>query len=250
MSRLPMRSSAVAFRYKGLKLVGVLNRPAGPENARFPAVLFLHGFPGAEKNVDVQRALQALGVASFALYFAGAWGSEGRYTFTGLVPQAAAALRFLRSRPFVDPKRTAVFGFSMGGWTAINLAARAQGLKGAVAVAPVGGGEMIGRHTRSFVARACVTLNVGSLESVARDFAEAVRGADPAKAAASLGCPLLVVHGDADDVVPFPVSRRIKALAPKTELVVARGVRHDFLEKREWLTRLTSRWLLEALKAR
>lgn len=243
----PAHSGAVVFRHRGLKLVGVLTRPEGPENARFPAVLFLHGFPGAEKNVDVQRELMARGVATFALHFAGAWGSEGEYTFTGLVPQALAGLRYLKGTPFVDPKRLAVFGFSMGGWTAINTAAKAKGLKAACAIAPVGGGEMVGSKTRSFVARACRPLRVGSLEALAADFARAVRKDDPARAAASLSCPLLIVHGDADGVVPFPVSRRIKAHAPKAELVAAKGANHDFLDRRAWLARLCAKWLAERL---
>src|SRR5256885_510552 len=85
------------------------SRPAGREDQRFPAVLFLHGFPGAEKNVDVQRRLQAAGVASYSLHFSGAWGSEGYYRFSDLVPQAAAGLAFLASRPFVDARRLGVF---------------------------------------------------------------------------------------------------------------------------------------------
>src|SRR4051794_4059116 len=123
MAQTTLHSGATVLRYKGKKLLGVLNRPAGADGGRrFPGVLFLHGFPGAEKNVDIQRRLLKLGIASFALYFSGAWGSEGEYRFTTLVPQARAALKFLATREFVDPRRLAVFGFSMGGWAALNAA--------------------------------------------------------------------------------------------------------------------------------
>src|SRR5438874_1864333 len=111
-----LHSGAAVFRFQGRKMIGVLNRPEGKEGERFPAVLFLHGFPGAEKNVDIQRRLLQRRIASFSLHFCGAWGSEGTYSFTGLVDQARAGLRFLRSRPFIDPSRVAVFGFSMGAW--------------------------------------------------------------------------------------------------------------------------------------
>lgn len=244
---LPAHSGATALKSRGLRLIGVLNRPAGPEKKRFPAVLFLHGFPGAEKNVDVQRRLMERGVASFAPHFSGSWGSDGRYAFSTLVPQAAVFLKFLRGLDFVDPERVAVFGFSMGGWAALNLAARAEGLRAVCAVAPVGGGEMVGRHTSGFVARACRTLRVGSHAALAKDFAAAVRKHDPAVSASRLACPILLVHGDQDGVVPAGVSKRIKAAAPKAKLVLARGANHDFLDRRAWLTRLTADWLAARL---
>ncbi len=248
--QLPMHSGAVVLRHRGLKLVGVLNRPAGPEGRRFPAVLFLHGFPGAEKNVDVQRRLQAAGVASLALHFSGAWGSEGFYRFTALVPQAAAALSFLARRPFVDPRRLGVFGFSMGGWTALNVAAeRAASVRAVCAVAPVGGPEMIGSKTPQFVRRACASLRVEDVRALSDDFAAAVTRRDPARAVARLSCPLLLVHGEADDVVPCGISRRLSALARKpARLVTAPGATHDFLDRRDWLARLTARWLVSRLR--
>jgi dipeptidyl aminopeptidase/acylaminoacyl peptidase len=111
------------FRVLGQKMIVTYHRPAGPEGKRFPAVLFLHGFPGSEKSVDVQRALMACGVASIAPSFLGAWGSGGKYRFSTLVPQARAVLRAAKRLSFVDSRRIAVYGFSMGGWTALNLAA-------------------------------------------------------------------------------------------------------------------------------
>ena len=146
---LEMRSGSEVFQYDGVKMVGVMNRPAGREGRRFPAVLFLHGFPGAEKNVDIQRALLARGVASFALHFQGAWGSEGFYRFTTLPAQARAGLRFLLKQPFVDPERVGIFGFSMGGWAALQTAGLEPGLKCVAAVAPVGG-QAVRRAAQDF----------------------------------------------------------------------------------------------------
>lgn len=245
----PSHSGSEVFQYRGLKMVGILNRPAGPDSRKFPAVLFLHGFPGAEKNVDMQRRLLKMGVASFSLHFCGAWGSEGAYSFTDLVAQAKAGLRFLSARPFVDRRRLALFGFSMGGWVAINLGARGGGLKAVAAACPVGGPEMLGPRTRQFIAHARRPLRVKSIPSLVRDFSRAVRGHDPAAAAAALRCPLLLVHGDRDTTVPFAVSERIAAVCPQARLVAAHGARHDFLDRREWLTRLVCAWLGKRLRA-
>lgn len=158
-------SGTEVFRVLGQKMLATYHRPQGPEGKRFPAVLFLHGFPGSEKSVDVQRALMARGIASLAPSFHGAWGSGGKYRFTTLVPQARAALRKMRSLEFVDPRRVAVYGFSMGGWTALNLAAAEPALKCVVAVAPAGGPEMIGPGNRPLVAHLSHALNAPPVDA-------------------------------------------------------------------------------------
>lgn len=224
------------------------HRPAGPDRRRFPTVLFLHGFPGSEKSVDVQRALLRRGVASVAPHFLGAWGSGGSYRFTTLVPQARAALAATRRLPFVDPRRVAVYGFSMGGWAALNLAALDPSLKAVVAVAPVGGPEMVGPRTPDFMRRLSRPLVTLPAAALTRDFADAVTRLDPAKALARLKTPVLLVHGTADDVVPCAVSRRLAAAARgPLRLVLERGAHHDFLEKREKLTKLCASWLAARL---
>ena len=243
-----MHSGGAVFRHRGVKLVGILNRLEDPRGRRFPAVLFLHGFPGAEQSVDIQRRLLRLGVASFALHFGGAWGSEGRYRFSDLVDQARAGLRFLRSRDFVDPRRLAVFGFSMGGWTAINLSAREPELKAVAALAPGGGPEMVVRETLPRIARMRRPLKSPPTRVLYRDFVRAVNEQDPARSAARRSCPLLLIHGDGDATVPCAVSRRIfaAARAPK-RLVLVPGASHGFLERREWLSRFVAGWLARRL---
>lgn len=251
MATVEIRSGAETFRHRGIKLVGVLNRPAGPEGRRSPAVLFLHGLPGAEKNVDIQRALLARGVASFALNFRGAWGSEGDYAIHDLPEQAGAALAFLAARPFVDPGRLGVFGFSMGGWAALHAAARHPSVRAAAAVAPVGGPEMVTPGTRDFIKRLSRVLRVPSRAALAADFIRSVRARDPALSVASFTGALLLVHGTKDDVVPHQVSLKLFAAArgPK-KLVLADGARHDFLDRRAWLSGRVASWLAAALSGR
>lgn len=226
------------------------HRPAGPEGKRFPAVLFLHGFPGSEKSVDIQRDLMAKGIASIAPSFLGAWGSSGRYRFTTLPDQARAALAAARRLPFVNPRRVAVFGFSMGGWTALNAAARDPKLRAVVAVAPVGGPEMIGPDLMSFITRLSRPLNTLAPKALAADFKKAVTTLDPGLAVRRIKAPLLLVHGDADRTIPALVSRRIAGNAGGTvRLVIERGAAHDFLDRRARLTRLCSGFLRKSLLA-
>lgn len=236
------------FRFKGKKMLVHYHRPAGPEGKRFPAVLFLHGFPGSEKSVDVQRELMNRGVATVAPSFLGAWGSGGEYRFTTLTAQARAALAAAKKLAFVDPRRVAVYGFSMGGWAALNMAAKEPSLKAVVAVAPAGGREMVGPHLLDFITRLSRPLNAPKPRLLAADFAKAVTAGDPGRAAAAIKAPLLLVHGDEDPTIPCAVSKRVAACAggPVT-LVIERGAAHDFLDRREKLTKLTASFLAKAL---
>lgn len=246
-----VKSGAAAFTHRRKKMVCVWTRPEPAPGRRFPAVLFLHGFPGSEKNVDLQRTLLRAGVASLSLHFSGAWGSEGAYRFTTLLSDARAGLRYLSSRPGVDRRKLAVFGFSMGGWSAIHLGALERRLRAVVAVAPVGGAEMDrGKATREKIAKNCAALRVASVEELYRDFAKAVKAGDPAASASRLSCPLLLVHGTADELVPQTVSRRIfESARPPKRLVLVRGAGHDFLDRRPQLVRIVAGWLLRQLKA-
>ena len=236
------------LRVLGHKMLVPYHRPEGPEGKSYPTVLFLHGFPGSEKSVDVQRALMKQGIASVAPSFHGAWGSGGEYRFTTLVPQARAVLRAVRRLPFVDAKRMAAYGFSMGGWAALNLAAEDPSLKGVVAVAPAGGPEMIGPGNRAFLAHLAKSLNAPPIGALLSDFHRALADFDPARAVTRARVPMLLIHGDGDLTIPVIVSRRLFALAGgRAKLIVEPGADHGFLESREKLTRRAAAWLAARL---
>lgn len=236
------------IRVKGQKMLLHYHRPAGTLGKRFPVVVFLHGFPGSEKSIDVQRALMAMGIASVAPSFLGAWGSGGKYRFTTLPAQAAAALAAVRKLTFVNPRRVAIYGFSMGGWTALNAAARDSKLRAVVAIAPVGGPEMIGPGTLDFIKRLSRPLNTLAPKALAADFRKAVTAYDPNRAARLIKAPILLVHGDADQTIPPVISQRIaKNAGGKVRLVIEPGASHDFLDRRARLTKLCADFLKRSL---
>jgi dipeptidyl aminopeptidase/acylaminoacyl peptidase len=110
---------------------------AGPH----ATVLLLHGFPGNERNLDLAQALRRAGYHVLVMNYRGVWGSAGQFSFAHAVEDAAAALEFLASpaaaeKYGIDVMRLAVVGHSVGGFVALQAAARAPGVKAVAALAP------------------------------------------------------------------------------------------------------------------
>ncbi|MCU0799117.1 MAG: alpha/beta fold hydrolase [Candidatus Thermoplasmatota archaeon] len=99
-----------------------------------PSVLFLHGFPGHETNLDMAHALRRAGFACFLFHYRGSWGSEGSFSFGNMVDDTRCALEHIAARK--DELHlngfTFVIGFSMGGWAAIMASAGRTDVHGIV----------------------------------------------------------------------------------------------------------------------
>jgi len=103
----------------GSKMNGVLYiaSGAGPH----PTLLFLHGLPGNEQNLDLAQAVRRAGWNVLTMHFRGSWGSEGAFSFSNATDDALAGLAWLREPAKVasgriDPTRLAVAGHSLGGF--------------------------------------------------------------------------------------------------------------------------------------
>ncbi|MCI2058557.1 MAG: alpha/beta hydrolase [Oscillibacter sp.] len=115
--------------------------PGGDPKEKHAAVLVLHGFPGHTTNIDLDLALARIGCVVFNPLYRGAWGSEGYYTFDGLVDDAIATANWIRSEETVkkyhlDPDNLFLIGHSMGGFAGINTLRRVHCFRGAVIMAP------------------------------------------------------------------------------------------------------------------
>ncbi|MGH7163770.1 MAG: S9 family peptidase, partial [Planctomycetota bacterium] len=103
-----------------------------PGSGGFPALLSLHGGPGAQERPDYHPLYQFLlsrGVLVLAPNIRGSTGFGRAYhdllrrdVGVGDVRDCAAAADWLRARPDVDARRIGVFGESYGGFLALSCA--------------------------------------------------------------------------------------------------------------------------------
>ena len=190
--------------------------PSASKDAKFPAVVLVHGSGGIypEEVTFWAKLLNAQGIAAMVIDVFGPRGvkstgeDQSQVSFATDTADAFAALGMMASHPQIDPKRIAVMGFSRGGITAVRSGV-APIIKGA---APAG--LRFAAHIAVYSGGCAGVLSVTP------------------KAGAFSPEPMLFVHGDADDYAYLSDCRtyaqRIKAAGTPTEVVVLPGARHKF----------------------
>lgn len=114
----PAGIQVAAILSHGSKMNGVVYTAAGA--GPHPTLLFLHGLPGNEQNLDLAQAARRAGWNVLTMHYRGSWGSEGAFSFTNAAEDCLSAIAWLRdpansTRLRIDPARIAVAGHSMGG---------------------------------------------------------------------------------------------------------------------------------------
>ena len=166
------------------------------EGARL-GLLFLHGNAGnASHRLPNAVLLRRLGVSVLLLDYRGYGRSEGRPSERGVYADARAGLSHLAARGFPE-ERVVVFGRSLGGAVAVELA-RGRGLAGVILESTF---TSVSDMVRSLFGFGGGPLTRGRFDSLAR--------------IGELRAPLLFLHGDRDEVVPFALGRKLFEAAPE-----------------------------------
>ena len=183
------------------------------------AFLFLHGNAGnASHRLPNAALLQRMGAAVLLLDYRGYGRSEGRPTETGVYADARAGLAHLTGALGFAQERVVVFGRSLGGAVAVDLA-RDRRL----------GGVILESVFPSAHAMAKQAFGVG--------FGPLTRGRfDSAAKIAAIRAPLLFFHGDRDEIVPFDLGRALfdAAPEPKTFVPIEGAGHNDTVQTGGW----------------
>lgn len=185
-------------------------------------VVFLHGnAQNLTSHVLYVNWLPDAGYNVLIADYRGYGLSLGSPTRPGVYEDAAAMWAYARSRKDVDPERMILFGQSLGGANALALAGREKlpGLRAVVADSAFSSYGRIGREK---------ILQVPVLGYLLWPFSPLIvsPGWSP-KPEAIAPVPLLLIHGDADSVVPYSHSERLYAAArPPKFLWTLQGGQH------------------------
>jgi fermentation-respiration switch protein FrsA (DUF1100 family) len=180
--------------------------PAGDDA---PVLVWSHGNGGnVATRAEIVLALRGRGASVLAYDYRGYGKSEGRPSEAGVYRDACAAWNSERARG-TPPGRIVGLGESLGSAVTLALATE-RACAGVVLVAPF--------PTLAAVAR----RHYGALGALAG------RRFDAVGSVRRLTVPLLVAHGDRDEIVPFELGEQLFAAAPEPKRFLRiRGAGHN-----------------------
>ena len=251
-----MNEERISFtNSRGDTLSGVLHHPA--QGTSRGAVILCHGMESnkdSDKLVLLSRALAQRGVMVLRFDFRYVGESSGKFediTYSGEVEDLKAAHALVQSR---NPGKTAILGSSMGGTVALLFAAQQASLAALVTVAAQIHPERFPRRvltpaqaeqwrTQGFTHYNGQRINLSLLDDLdSLDVPEAVK---------KITCPVLILHGDKDEVVPVEEAYELDAcltnskrlsILPATDhrLSDPAIMRRAIVEALDWLTQHVS----------
>lgn len=176
-------------------------------------LIWFHGNAGniSHRLENIRLLRDSVKLNIFIFDYRGYGRSEGRVSEEGTYKDGEAAFDYLRSRRDIDSKRIVFFGRSLGAAVAAELATR-EGCLALILETPFVSIREMARVAFPF-------LPIGSLLRTRYDVVEKVR---------RIKTPLLVLHGDQDEIVPFAQGRKVFEAAPQPkEFYTIRGARHN-----------------------
>lgn len=200
----------VAIPYEGRQLYGNLRKPRGV--AKPPVLLMCMGLDSTKEEMDAnESAFLARGMAT--LTFDGPGQGEGEYDFAirgDYEVAVRAVLDYVGSRGDLDAGRAGVWGVSLGGYYAPRAAAFDKRIKACIALS--GPFEWV----EYFDKLPELTRNTFQVRSKSRTMAEARERAATLtlkNVAKNITCPLFIVAGKQDGIVPWEEGERLAAAA-------------------------------------
>jgi dipeptidyl aminopeptidase/acylaminoacyl peptidase len=209
----------------GLKLHGYLTIPVGAKPSNLPLVVLPHGGPWVRDIWAFNPLIQMLanrGYAVLQVNYRGSAGygrdfsEKGRKEVGGAIQtDIEDATRWAIGRKIADPKRIAIMGASYGGYSTLYALGKTPELyRCGIAVSAVtdwmriyrGMGDESAKFARKYW---CEEIGDPEVDNAR------LNEISPVNFAASITAPLLIVHGEADTVVPFKQAKLMVAALRK-----------------------------------
>lgn len=170
-------------------------------------LLFFHGNAGnISHRMSKISLFHRLGLNVFIVNYRGYGKSSGQPTEQGLYKDAVAAFDYLLGRSDIDPHGIIVYGESLGGVIAIDLATKRQ-VSGLIVDSSFSSATDMAKTIYPFVPSFLLSIKMDSLSKVGL-----------------LDMPKIFFHSPEDDIVPFALGSKlfVSAREPK-EFVHLRG---------------------------
>ncbi len=235
----------------GNQIYGLLYIPKDA-GEKMPTVIFSHGFGGNyQVGAQYAEAFAQKGYAVYCFDFCG--GSPGSRSDGSTLEMSVfteqadleAVIRMIQEQSFVDNDNIFLMGTSMGGAvSAITAAAHEAEIQGAILLYPAF--VMVDDAKGRFESVEDIPDSFHHMwMTVGRVFAEDLLDYDIYEAISAYRKDVLLIHGDADDIVPLSYSEKAVDVYDSARLEVLSGAGHGFFGEE---ARQAIDWILEYLE--
>lgn len=237
----------VTIPYAGTRMHGILRRPQGV--AKAPIVLLIGGLDSVKEELQiVADYFLRRDIATLAIDGPGQGETAAQLTIEAASERPiGAAIDFIAGLDGIDADRLGAYGQSLGGYYVIRAAAFEPRIKAAIDSA---GPYAVADHWEALppMTRAGYQHRLGAASP--EDARERVAALDLAGVVEKVVCPLLVMHGTADEVVPVAGAERIAREAKAATFWKFEGGNHS-LSNRHWEARNgMADWMVERIGGR
>ena len=247
------------------RLKALIQKPELQQGEKCPMVIFCHGFSGTKDGPMfelIADTLQAHGIASIRFDFNGHGESEGEFkdmTVPNEIVDARKVVEYVSDLRYVSS--LAIVGHSQGGVVAAMTAGQLSEelgespFKAVALMAPAAvlrddaiRGSTMGKQYDPFDPGEYVEL-WGGLK-LGGQYIRTAFSLPIYETAAKYQGPALIIHGNADRVVPYTYGERFHQIWPKSELVIQEYFDHGFSQKIYRTTDIVSEYLIKQLKSK
>lgn len=181
-------------------------------------LLFCHGNGGnISHRVEKIAILNKLGLDVFIFDYRGYGRSKGRPSEKGLYRDAEAAYDHLVSQKGVSPERIILYGESLGGAVALDLAGK--------------------RNARAVITESTLSSTMDTARTIYPFFPTFLLSSkfDSSEKIKAIKIPKLIIHSKNDEIIPFSQSIKLIEASPepKTHLVLMGSHNTCFLDSRD-----------------
>ena len=183
-----------------------------------PTLLYFHGNGSNNGDlVEIAAIFHGLGVSVLLIDYRGYGQSSPVFpNETRVYQDAEAAWQYLTNELEIEPQNIFVYGHSLGGAIAIELASRHSDMAGTI----VEGTFTSMRDMAQFLS----WLRIFPLDWLVTQHFDSINKIK------SLQTPLLILHGSEDDIVPVAMAKELFAAAPQPkQLVIIPQANHNDL---------------------
>lgn len=214
------RKEAFTVHSDGIEIRGQIFFPVAHPSRLYPVLVICHGIPGSGTARDpgdpgyeaLANDFASLGIAAVIFNFRGCGDSGGNFEMMGWTRDLEAVLDRVLNTPFIDPTRAVVIGFSGGGAAAIHVAADRSDVYALAVVGTPSNFTIFEKDAMEIVddfRDRGIIRDIDFPQDLERWMAE-FRQIEPRRWISHFkGRFLLIVHGDADEVVPFEQGREL-----------------------------------------